>query len=125
MLEVIVVVLEGRPGVVGRIDVDALHAPGVVGKQGLEGLEVVALDEEIVPRGLAVTDNAALGCGVGLEETEGNKGCGTEGVFFTGPSQGGYMALPFKTGAKLSCYYMSQGSGTGDMPRQLIPSYTY
>jgi hypothetical protein len=35
-------------GVVGRVDVDALDLSGVHGQQGLEGLEVVAVDDEIV-----------------------------------------------------------------------------
>ncbi len=85
MLKIVVIMSEGASNIIGWIDVDALHAPGVVGKQGFEGFEVVALDEEVVLRGLRVTDNAALGCSVRLEETEGNKGCGAEGVFFAGP----------------------------------------
>lgn len=34
-------------GVIGRVDVDALHLPCVFGEQGLEGVEVVALDDEV------------------------------------------------------------------------------
>jgi hypothetical protein len=85
VLEVIVVVLEGRPGFIGRVYVDALHASGVVGKQGFEGLEVVALDEEVVLCGFRIADYAAFNRGMRLEEAKGNKGCGVEGVFFAGP----------------------------------------
>ena len=39
--------LERRAGVVRRIDVDALHAPGVVGQQRLQGFKVVTLNEHV------------------------------------------------------------------------------
>jgi hypothetical protein len=48
VLQVVVVVLEGRAGVVGRIDVDAFDLAGAVGQEGLERLQVVALDEQVV-----------------------------------------------------------------------------
>jgi hypothetical protein len=35
-------------GVVGRINVDALHLAGVGGQEGLEGAEVVAVDDDVV-----------------------------------------------------------------------------
>ena len=35
-------------GVVGRVDVDALDAASVAGKQGFESLEVIAVDDEVV-----------------------------------------------------------------------------
>ena len=38
-------------GVVGRVDVDALDFPGIGGQQGLEGDEVVAVDDEVVVEG--------------------------------------------------------------------------
>jgi hypothetical protein len=34
--------------VVGRVNVDALHLSRVVGEQGFEGEQVIALDEEVV-----------------------------------------------------------------------------
>ena len=34
-------------GVVGRVDVDALDAAGIAGQQGFEGVEVVAVDDEV------------------------------------------------------------------------------
>ena len=42
------------PGVVGRVNADALHAPGEGHAQGAEGIEVVALDDEIAPAVCAV-----------------------------------------------------------------------
>jgi hypothetical protein len=47
VLEVVVVMLEGRPGVVRRIDVDALHLAGEERQQRLQRLEVVALDQHV------------------------------------------------------------------------------
>src|ERR1035437_4422613 len=41
VFEVVVVVLEGAAGVVGRVDEDALDAACVEGQQGLEGLQIV------------------------------------------------------------------------------------
>lgn len=55
MFEVVVVMLEGALRVVGGIDVDALDAPGVVRQQRLEGIEVVALDEEVPRRRVTVS----------------------------------------------------------------------
>ncbi len=40
-------------GVVRRVDVDALHLSGVIGQQGFEGNEVVALDNEVARAGVA------------------------------------------------------------------------
>ena len=34
--------------VVGRIDIDALDLPGVNGQKGLEGFEVVAVNDEVI-----------------------------------------------------------------------------
>ena len=47
MLQAVVVMLEGAAGVVGRVDVDAFDLPGVVGQQGFEGVQVVALDQQV------------------------------------------------------------------------------
>ncbi len=52
MLKVIVVMLEGAFGVVGRIDEDALHPAPVERQQGLEGLQVVALDQQVARGGI-------------------------------------------------------------------------
>ncbi len=83
MLKVIVVVLKGRACIVGRVDIDALHTSGVIRQQGLEGLEVVTLDEEVILRGFRIADNAPSNGGMGLEEAKGNEGGCAEGVFFT------------------------------------------
>jgi hypothetical protein len=52
MLQIIVVMLEGTAGVVGGVNENAFHFPGIVRKQGLEGVQIVALNEHIA--GLAV-----------------------------------------------------------------------
>ena len=48
MFDAVVVVGEGGAGVVGRVDVDALHLAGELGFEGFEGEEVVAEDEAVV-----------------------------------------------------------------------------
>jgi hypothetical protein len=48
MLNAIIVVLEGAAGVVRGINEDALHLSGEVLLQGLEGEEVVPVDEAVV-----------------------------------------------------------------------------
>ena len=50
MFEVVVVVFEGGAGVVGGIDVDALHLASVERQQRLQRLQVVAVDEQVVAR---------------------------------------------------------------------------
>ncbi len=45
---------EGGAGVVGRVDVDAFDSTGVSGEQGLEGFQIVALDQPVVGAGVAV-----------------------------------------------------------------------
>jgi hypothetical protein len=47
MFQLVVVVLESRLGVVGRVDVDALHLPAIVGQQGFQGEQVVTLDQQV------------------------------------------------------------------------------
>ncbi len=47
MLKVIVVVLERRTRVVRWVNENAFDLPCVVGKQGLQGFEVVAFDDEV------------------------------------------------------------------------------
>ena len=47
MLQIVVVVLEGRARVVGRIDIDALHPPGVERQQRLQRFQIVALDQHV------------------------------------------------------------------------------
>ena len=37
-----------RAGVVGRVDIDAVHVAGVARQQGLESFEIVAVDYEVV-----------------------------------------------------------------------------
>ncbi len=47
VLQIVVVVLKRRAGVVGRVDVDALHLPGILALQCLQRQEVVPVDEHI------------------------------------------------------------------------------
>ena len=46
-VRVVVVVLESAARVVGRVDEDAFHSARVVGQQGLQRVEVVALDQHV------------------------------------------------------------------------------
>jgi hypothetical protein len=39
--------LEGAPGVVRRVNEDALHAPGIKWQQSFQRIEVVALDQPV------------------------------------------------------------------------------
>ena len=50
MFEVVVVVFEGGAGVVGGIDVDALHLSRVERQDRPQRLQVVAVDEQVVAR---------------------------------------------------------------------------
>lgn len=50
----VVVVLEGRAGIVRRVDVDALDFASVLLFEGFEGEQVVAVYEDIVGVGVAV-----------------------------------------------------------------------
>ena len=50
MLQIVVVVLECGPGVVWRVDINALHLSGIKRQQGLKCLQIVAVDKDIVPR---------------------------------------------------------------------------
>jgi len=54
VFQVVVVVLEGALGVVGRVDEDALDLAAMQRQQGLEGLQVVALDQQVVGGGARV-----------------------------------------------------------------------
>jgi len=96
--------LESVAGIVGRIGIDAFDPYAVVEKQGLE-----------------VADDFTLYDRIRVEKTKGNAGCGSVGIFLAGPGQVG-LTLPLEYGTKRSNHYMSQGSGTGDIPRRLIPS---
>jgi hypothetical protein len=59
MLNPVVVVFKGAAGVVRRVDEDALHLPCEVLLQGLEGEQVVAVDQDVVEN--VVVSGAGLG----------------------------------------------------------------
>lgn len=40
-------------GIVRRVNVDALHLPGIAGQQSLESVQVIALDNKISASGIA------------------------------------------------------------------------
>ena len=46
--------------VVGRIDIDALDLPGVNGQKGLEGFEVVAVNDEVIVQADLVRERFVL-----------------------------------------------------------------
>jgi hypothetical protein len=48
VLQIVVVMLEGAFRVVGGIDVDALDAPGIVGDERFQGVQVVPLDQYVL-----------------------------------------------------------------------------
>jgi len=48
--------LEGAPGFVERIDEDALDPTSVNRQQALEGIQIVALDEEVIGGGVAMIE---------------------------------------------------------------------
>ena len=48
VLQIVVIVLEGAPGIVGRVNGDAPDAPGVIRQQGFERVEVIPLNEQVL-----------------------------------------------------------------------------
>jgi hypothetical protein len=47
MFHIVIVMLKGGAGIIGRVYVDALYLSGIEGQQGLEGFKVVALDYNV------------------------------------------------------------------------------
>ena len=47
MLQIVVVMLEGTLGVVGRVDKDALHLPGIKRQQCFQRIQVIALNQAV------------------------------------------------------------------------------
>jgi len=66
VLQLVVVMLERALRVVGRVDEDAFHPAAVERQQGLEGREVVALDQQVV----GTRDGVAV-AGDGLQQAVG------------------------------------------------------
>jgi hypothetical protein len=54
MLNTIIIVLEGIPSIVRRIDVDTLHFPFIFWEESLEGKEIIPMDEHILARGISI-----------------------------------------------------------------------
>lgn len=85
MLQIVVVMGKGAARIVGRIDVDALHLARIVGEEGLEGFQIVALNEQIVRGAVAVA--------FGLFQQAVRRAPGGAQVFFSAePLQGGHGA---------------------------------
>ena len=82
MLQIVVIVLERAPGVIGRIDVDALHLPAIKREKRFEGNEVVAMDNQVLSGcfGIAVD-------GFALEKVKGDFGGCATSVFIVHPVQ--------------------------------------
>ena len=57
VLQVVVVVVKGALGVLRRVNEDALDLPPVKRQQGLESLQVVALNKQVVPRNGGIAKN--------------------------------------------------------------------
>lgn len=47
VLQVVIIMFKGASRVVWRINVDALHGPSVVGQQGLQGIQIITLNEHV------------------------------------------------------------------------------
>ena len=73
MFEIVVVMLESRARVVRRVDVDALHLPGIKRQQRLQRLQVVALNEQVA--GARVTGGQV---GRFFQQTIGHPGSGVD-----------------------------------------------
>src|SRR3546814_3320293 len=83
-------------GVVGRVDVDALHPAGVERQQGLQGLQVVALDEHVAGRGVAGREVRHF-----LQQAVGHALRGAKVVVSGQPVQGGHSDRALKRTAGL------------------------
>ena len=75
MFQVVVVVLEGAAGVVGRVDENAFDAAAVAGQERLQRLQVVAVDQQVAA---SLAKHMALR--VRAQHTGGYLGGGAEGV---------------------------------------------
>ena len=85
VFQVVVVVLEGAFGVVGRVDEDALDLPAVKRQQAFQRFEVVALDQQVALCRLRVAMRAD-----GFQQAGGHAGGGGEGVWAAEPVEGGH-----------------------------------
>ena len=90
MLQVVVVVLERAPGVVRRVDEDALHPAAVEGQQRLQRIQVVALHQQVAGRGGGVAHPRPSG--MRAQHPGGRGGSGAEGGVAVQPVKGGHGA---------------------------------
>ena len=80
-------------GVVGRVDVDAFDAAGVAGEEGFEGVEVVAVDDEVVV-GVGVAGGVEGSGGVGNQGAVGDGEVVGVDVLFALEVEGGHWRVP-------------------------------
>ncbi len=90
MFEIVVVVLEGRARVVRRVNVDALHLPGIERQQRLQRFQVVALDEHVT--GVQVTRGKVRRF---FQQTVGHPGGGMNVSIARQPVQSGHQLSSF------------------------------
>ena len=80
MLQVVIVVVKSRAGVVRRVDIHALDARTIKRQQSLESVEVVAVNNHVAGIHIAATQSR-----VAFEQTILDVGGGTDGVLFARP----------------------------------------
>src|SRR3546814_16912146 len=47
MLQIIVIMLKGRPRIIGRVDIDTFHLPRIIRKQAFQRFQIIALNEHV------------------------------------------------------------------------------
>ena len=100
MFQVIVVMLKGASGIIWRVYIDAFHLARIVRKQGLEGFQIVALNEHVLRGAVAVALNF-------FQKPIGRASGGTK-VFFAGkPLQNGHRGISTGRGEKVPENYPS------------------
>src|SRR5690606_14372682 len=92
MLQLIVVVLEGGLGVVGRVDKNAFHLPAVERQQRLERQQVVTLDQQVL--GICL----AMG-GLKLQQMIGDCGGGAGGLRLIHPIEKRHLVVLVVSGS--------------------------
>jgi len=107
-VDVVVVDPSFVAGVVGRVDIDAFDASGVFRQQGLEGVEVVALDDEVAGGGVALGE-----LGVGFEQADGHLLVVADDGVFSDPVESGHEGAGGAGGAGGEALAEIPGEGGG------------
>ena len=90
MLQIVVVMLEGRARVVGRVDMDALHASRIERQQRLQRFQVVTLDQQVA--GVRIPRREVAGL---LQQPVGHVGSGAKILVSRQPVQNRHGLAPF------------------------------